>query len=613
MGPIFAGRQFVTAFTAFGILASLGSLQGADLSLLVTGDLLGTVVDSSGTPQMGASVQVFNKYQRLIARSFTDPAGRFAFTGLAADLYSVRVSLASFLPAARSQILIKAGLDSILQIHLTTLLSNIEVSYAVPTGGMSDDWKWVLRSSPATRPVTRILPADFPASQAKLHPHVFSDTHAMLSVSGGDAGLIDSGDFGADIGTSFALSTNVLGKNQLQVAGTLGQSAQFGPAAVALCAIYSRSDDGPFASPPEVTFSFAQLGGIGYQPNGSPPNGENLSTAGLPVLRTMSLSFYEVADPFANVHLEYGTTGETVEYQQHTSRISPFARLTLDLGTAGSVLASFSDGARPDELVAHQQYRDAELEGRSTDISDPLDTLSRLPQISARDGRLALQDTQDYELGYSKTSGTRTWSVSAFSENVWNGRVNVAGDLSALNPGNLFSDGISPISSYNIGNYNRLGYLASVNQRVGDSLDLALAYGRMGGFGADPNGLTAGSSSSNTTFLRQRDTNLASVSTKAVVPHLGTRILANYGWMDPRTVVPTHLFTTQDAVTLPGFNFLVRQPLPSFFGIPGRLELTADLRNLLASGYTGINSGDGRRLLLVEAPRAVRGGLKFTF
>ncbi len=613
MGPVFAGRHFATAVAAFGIFASLGSLQGADLSLPVTGDLLGTVVDSAGTPQMGASVQVFNKYQRFVARSFTDPSGRFAFTGLAADLYSVRVALASFLPASRGQIAIKPGLNSVLQIHLATLLSSIEVSYAMPTGAMSDDWKWVLRSSPATRPVTRILPVDFPEYEAALRPHVFSETHAVLSVSGGDAGLIDSGDFGADIGTSFALSTNVLGKNQLQVAGTLGQSAQFGPAAIAMCAIYSRTDDGPLASPPEVTFSFAQLGGIGSQLNGAPPSGENLSTAGLPVLRTMSLSFYEVADPFDNIHLEYGTTGETVEYQQHTSRISPFARVTADLGSAGSIIAAYSNGGRPDELLAHQQYREAELDGSDADLSGPLDTLSRLPQISDKNGRLELQSAQDYEIGYTKTSGTRTYSLSAFSENVWNGRLNVAGDLSALNPGDLFSDGISPLSSYNIGNYDRVGYLASVNQRLNESLDVAVAYGRMGGFAANPNGLASSGSSSGVSFLNQRDTNLVSFGAKAVVPRAGTHILADYGWIDPRTVVPTHMFTTQDVVTLPGLNLFIRQPLPSFFGIPGHLELTADLRNLLASGYTGINTGDGHHLLLVEAPRAIRGGLKFTF
>src|SRR5205807_7432935 len=83
--------------------------------------------------------------------------GRFAFAGLPADLYSVRVALASFLPASRDRIAVKAGFESLLQIHLATLFSNVELTYAVPTSAMTDDWKWVLRSSPATRPITRLL------------------------------------------------------------------------------------------------------------------------------------------------------------------------------------------------------------------------------------------------------------------------------------------------------------------------------------------------------------------------------------------------------------------------------------------------------------------------
>jgi hypothetical protein len=47
--------------------------------------------------------------------------------------------------------------------------------------------------------------------------------------------------------------------------------------------------------------------------------------------------------------------------------------------------------------------------------------------------------------------------------------------------------------------------------------------------------------------------------------------------------------------------------------MPGRLELTADLRNLLAQGYIPLEAGDGRRLLIVQAPRSIRGGLNFVF
>ncbi len=611
MKLIFAGRQFATAVAAVGLFASFCDGKPGDFAWPVTGALIGTVTDSAGIPQMGASVQVFNKYQRFVARGITDMDGRFAFAALAADSYSVRVSLASFLPAARDKVLVKAGFDSVLRIHLATLLSNIEVSYRIPDSAMSDDWKWVLRSAPAMRPINRLTSVDLPETKAKFYSHVFSGTHAMLSVSGGDTGLIDSDEISGDMGTSFAISTNVFGNNQVRLAGSLGQTSEFAPSAMALSAIYSRTDDSPFAAPPEVTFSMLQWGGIVSQLSGN-PNGANSTTAGPPVLRAMSLGIYQVADPLDNVHIEYGATGESVEYGQHTSRISPFGRITINIGSGAAVIASYSDGARPDELLAHQQYQYSELDGGLNDLGGALQAISRLPQVSDRNGRLELEKTQSYELGVKKTVGSRTFAASSFYEAVSNGRLNVAGDLSGLSSGNLFSDGISTTSIYNMGRYDRTGYLVSASQRVNSALDVSMAYGRLGGFTANSNGLSQVPWDASR-FLAAKQSNLASVSVIATVPHAGTRISADYGWIDPQTLVPIHVFTTQNVTALPGFNVLLRQPLPSFFGMPGHFELTADLRNLLADGYTPINTPDGRRLLIVESPRAIRGGLKFTF
>jgi hypothetical protein len=42
------------------------------------------------------------------------------------------------------------------------------------------------------------------------------------------------------------------------------------------------------------------------------------------------------------------------------------------------------------------------------------------------------------------------------------------------------------------------------------------------------------------------------------------------------------------------------------------MEMTVDLRNLLAQGYVGIQS-NGRCAVLTNAPRAVRGGVSFIF
>jgi hypothetical protein len=607
--------------TLLGFLAVPNWASGADLSLPVTGNLLGNVLDANGTPQMGATVLLFNKYQRRVGKTLTAPDGRFAFANLPADFYSVQVSLASFLPVSRDKVPVKPGVDSILQIHLATLFSSIEVTYSLPTQAMTDDWKWVLRSSAAIRPITRFLPVDLSASaeldpqKHGLHPRIFSGTHAMVSVSGGDGGLIDSDSAGTDLGTGFALSTNVMGKNQVQLAGTYGQSGLAGPSAMGLCAIYSRNADaGLLNNPPEVTLTISQLGRVGPQSaNGQFSEGTGAGSP-IPELRTMSLSFYNTADPLDNVHIEYGMTGESVDYLQHTSRISPFARITVGIGRVGQIVAAYSDGGRPDELNAHQQQSQsaAEVRSQNEDLIGAVNALARLPQISVREGQLELQRTENYEAGFTRVSGSRTYAASAFFEKVTNGRMNVDGDLSLLDSNDLLSDGVSRTSTYNIGSYRQHGYLTSVDQRLKDTIDVAIAYGRMGGFTGDPMGL--GSDSENQRrFLNSGTYNIASANVKAVSPVTGTRILANYGWVDDRAVVPSHVFSTQNTYVTPGLNVLVRQPLPSFFGMPGRLELTADLRNLLAQGYIPLEAGDGRRLLIVQAPRSIRGGLNFVF
>jgi hypothetical protein len=595
-----------------GLLAIADRVQAADPFLPVTGNLLGSVVDAAGIPQMGASVQLFNKYERLLARTSTAVDGRFAFPDLPIDTYSIRVSLPSFLPASRDKIAVKAGTDSLLQIHLATLLSSIEVKYVLPTSTMSEDWKWVLRSSPATRPITRWMPLETAKASREGRTQVFSDTRAVVSVSGGDNGMIDSDYAPSDLGTGFAVSTNILGGNQLRVSGTYGTGNGGNPGAVSLSAFYTRDGDTGFVGSPEVAFSLSQWSLV-QGPNVS----ASVGGGQLPQVRSMAVSVYQTLDPTANIHVEYGATGESLDYIQHRSRLSPFARVTGDLGKAGKVVAVYSDGGRPDALIAHQTHDDSLSEQAASSefgntTSPAIGAVARVPQLSYHDKRLELQRTQNYELGYNKAVGSRTYAVSSFYERVGNGRLNVAGDASELDSGDLLSDGVSTTSIYNIGRYTRSGYLASAEQRVNDHLDLAVAYGRLGGFTV-AEGVPAGSRLSDNCFLNKAGHNTAAVDVKAKTPVTGTRILVNYGWVDGNAVIPRHVFTTQDVSAQPGFNILVRQPLPPMFGMGGRFELTADLYNLLAQGYLPVDSGDGHRLIIVQAPRALRGGLKFVF
>jgi len=118
------------------------------------GSIAGVVRNSSGVPQMGATVFLFNRSEKLMERVMTNERGLFGFGVLTPDLYSVRVSLASFVPAVKQKIAVQPGMQSLLYVDLASVLSSIELVYAKPGEGalMSDDWKWVLKGSASTRP-----------------------------------------------------------------------------------------------------------------------------------------------------------------------------------------------------------------------------------------------------------------------------------------------------------------------------------------------------------------------------------------------------------------------------------------------------------------------------
>ena len=83
--------------------------------------------------------------------------------------------------------------------------------------------------------------------------------------------------------------------------------------------------------------------------------------------------------------------------------------------------------------------------------------------------------------------------------------------------------------------------------------------------------------------------------------------------MEQGSITPGHMYSTQSLRPEAGLNIYLRQPIPTFFSLPWRMEASADLRNLLAQGYVPLSCADGRRLLLVQTPRSFRGGLSFIF
>jgi hypothetical protein len=573
----------------------------------LAGSIAGVVRNSTGVPQMGATVFLFSKSEKLLGRVLTNERGLFGFGVLPPSVYSVRVSLASFVPALKQKIAVQPGMQSLLYVDMRSVLSSIELVYAKPGEGalMSDDWKWVLKESAATRPVLRILPEDsISAPQApQKASNAFSDTKGLFNVSAGDPGSLGSASAQADLGTAFALATSLYGRNQLELSGNVGYSAQGLPTA-GFHTGFSHDGAGP-----EVAVTVQQIylpargnfGGLAGQPDGGP------------ALRTMSVSIHDSVAITENLRLDYGTSLDTVSYLDQANSLNQFGRLTYDLGRAGKLKIAYSTGAPPVELAMEPRDSEGRLPGDSEALSQDLAALAVMPRLSLLDGHAAIQRSQNAEIGYEKKIRDTTIQLSAYHERVSNNAMTMVASEGAFAPGDLLPDVSSQNSIFDAGSYHRTGLAASVSQALGDHLEIGSSFGSGGALAPDGQDLSADSAQGLRSSLQTVRRFWASARASARIPVTGTIITGSYQWMDyNNTIMPDHFYLTQSPYTEPGLNVRVRQPIPSVLGMPGRLEATAELQNGLAQGYLPVIAG-GQHVTLVQAPRALRGGLSFIF
>ena len=123
----------------------------------VPGKLAGVVRDAAGTPQLGASVELISEAVGVPAtRSFlTNTQGMFRGDKLAPGFYTVRVTLAGFLPTLEKHIRVTSNLTTVVRIELESMFASLDQLRRMPASSIAegDDWKWVLRSASGMRPV----------------------------------------------------------------------------------------------------------------------------------------------------------------------------------------------------------------------------------------------------------------------------------------------------------------------------------------------------------------------------------------------------------------------------------------------------------------------------
>jgi hypothetical protein len=593
-----AAKSIKTVGVLAGALVTVALCLGAPAPKL-SGSIAGIVRDGAGVPQMGAAVVLCNRYDRLLERVLTSDQGIFGFHALAPGVYNIRVTLSSFLPALKRDIAIQPGMQSLLSVNLASVFSSVELVDTMPGDNpiMSDEWKWVLRGSSQTRPILRLAPDTGLGERApRESAALFSGTTGVVRLSAGDAAASTSLGSDPDVGTAFAVRTSFLGTNDLQLSGNVAYSSYSGAPITGISTSLRRAWAG---GDPEIKVTMRQI----CVANEGVPLGETGNQA--PALRTLSATVSDETRLTSRLLIEYGFSRDSVSFLDQFSYYSPYGRLSYE-GAPGEVVAvAYSSGNPPTDLFARSAESGAELQR-------DLATLTLFPMISLRDGETRVQRTDTMEAGYRKTVGSRTYAVAVYRDEVLNAALSIAGadglDVASELLPEMFANG----SIFNAGNFQTFGFLGSVEQNLGERFTVSVAFESGNVLTADPAGseLTTAEDLRNAIHAVQREALTTRLS--GVMPKTGTRFAASYQWASATPLSPAHLYLTESFSNGPGLNIHLRQPIPYFGGLPGHVEATANLENILAQGYIPVNF-EGRRVYLLQSPRAVRGGLNFVF
>lgn len=576
----------------------LVAAPSAEASLV--GGVSGWVKDEAGVPQMGALVVLLTSEGRVAKRAYTDPGGRFTIDQLLPGKYSLKVSLSRFLPLMRQGIEVNPGSRTYLDVQLSGLFSSLQLVY--PGGGevrdMTEDWKWVLRASVSSRPVLRFQPAQERESRMVMRKlsGTFSDTRGYAQVSAGPgarpSGLANE----SDMGTAFAVATSLFGNSDLVVSGNLGYGRSMANSATAFRTTYSR--DVGLIGAPEVSVTVRQLQVPVAAQRGL------ISTQGeVPELQTLSLGFSDRVELADLVSFEYGFLYESVSYVNRLNFVSPYGRLIYNLGKDREVHLRYASGMpQPNDGIADNSA-----------LRHQVSTLGMFPRMSLRDGRPTVQRAEHVEVAYREKTGDGLLEVGIYRDSLSDAAISAVVPGGHYADGNVLPDLFSRSSTVNGGNHSTTGYRVSYARKIRERLEAALGYGSSGVLVPGEGALQTPEISELRDSLNVKRAHILTASLSTALPKTSTRVLSTYQWVSRPAAIAPDLYNDFAARSDPGWNVVIRQPIPFAGSLPGKLEATADIRNLLNAGYIPIQAFDGQQMFLLQAVRSYRGALSFVF
>jgi hypothetical protein len=551
------------------------------------GSITGVVHDASGVPQLGATVEVSSETpgDLQVLHFLTNTQGLFRAENLPPGFYTVRVTLAGYLPGLEKHIQISSSLTTMVRVELESLYASIENLRRAPVNGAAepDDWKWVLRSASGLRPVLQWHEEDTEQSSAVVADSGSPRPLGRVELTSGARRPGSVSNIDGALGTAFAYDERIDTNNHIVFAGQVSYDEDSPAGGLAAMWLPTGSlQNGPRST---MVLREARVG-----PEGIVFRGVRLDQSG-----TMTFG-----DRFL---VRAGGEYVLVGAGQSASNLRPRVKLETQVAPNWYVEAVYASIPVSAGEV-DSSFSDVTALRTPSILGSALDQLDSFPALLWRAGRPVLENGRHEELATEHKIGSKAViQVAAFHDD--NTHVALFGKGQDMPGADYFQDFYSKGFAYDGGSSVSWGARAALREKISDDLELTTIYAFAGalvpvavGDGALRDGLR--------TVQRQS----AAVKLTGRVPHTGTRLTAGYKWIAGEAVSRVDPYGEGIYDVNPYLHVGVRQPLP---WIPfGHLEANAECDNLLAQGYVPVNTRDGQ-MLLVPAFRSFRGGLSLQF
>jgi len=543
------------------------------------GTLTGVVLDSSGTPQMGATVFLISEDLRgkTVAQLLSNQSGTFSTDRVKPGKYAVRVSLAGYLPAVEQHVAVIADLTTMLRVHVNSVFASLDTLRRKPdVSAEPDDWKWVLRSTAAQRAILQWRDSDVYTSAIPADRPRAGRPHGIIQVTNG------SPRFGSPSSLPYAPATAVSYDQRL---GNLGRVLLAGQMSYQLG--YQRGASGAFASiwlpsgtserGPETIFVLHQ---------------SKFGEAGL-MFQEMRLDHTEQFALGDRLYVRAGAEYLRAGIESSVTALRP--HIELD--------AVVTPGWTTSLVIASDPLQTPWGEGQA--LGSAITELDSLPTVLFHGGKPVLEGSwhEEFSVRHKMTDHARL-EAAVFHDS--SKHQAIFGSAPAANP-NFVQDVLSNAYLYDGGATSSWGARVAFRQKFYRAMEFTAVYDLAGALSPTAELNPVSTAFLNNTATRTHHGISGRISGK--LPGAGTQLSASYKWVSGTALSRVDAFGEAQTQIDPNLHFSIRQPLP---GLNGRWEALADFSNLLAQGYVSASGADSR-IVLVTVPRAFRGGVSFQF